>query len=150
MLATLWVVLTYPFSFFRRRHDLALEVLALRHPLMVLIRKYRPKFKGKTSQGWKTFLQNHAGRIAAMDFLVVPTVTFRLLYGLIVMTHERRKVVHFNITDLPTAAWTAQQNVNAFAHDTAPEYLLRNRDSIYGSVFAQRVAGVGIQQKLIA
>ena len=252
MLATLWIILTYPFSIFRRQHDLALEVLALRHQLMVLkrqtrrprlcrsdrhlwlllmrvwpnwrnplilfqpetligwqragfrlfwrwksrrrpgrpekdqeliqlirrmwsanptwgsprirdelaklglvastatIRKYRPKFRGKPSQGWKTFLQNHTGRIAAMDFLVVPTVTFRLLYVLIIMNHERRKVVHFNITDSPSAAWTAQQIVNAFPYDAAPKYLLRDRDSIYGSIFKHRVKGMGIQQKLIA
>src|SRR5580765_8120704 len=68
-----------------------------------------------------------------MDFFVVPTATFRLLYGLVVMNHERRKVVHFNITDSPTPAWTAQQIVNAFPYDTAPKYLLRDRDSIYGS-----------------
>ena len=77
------------------------------------IRKYRPKSRGKPSQGWKTFLQNHAGSIAAMDFFVVPTVTFRLLYVLIIMHHDRRKVVHFNITESPSAAWTAQQIVEA-------------------------------------
>ena len=88
--------------------------------------------------------------MAAMDFFVVPTATFRLLYVLVVMTHERRKVVHFNITDSPTAAWTAQQMVNAFPHDTAPKYLLRDRDSIYGSAFVQRFEGMGIRQKLIA
>ena len=78
------------------------------------IRKYRPKSRRPPSQSWRTFLQNHAGAIAAMDFFVVPTVTFRLLYVLVVMTHERRKVIHFNITEAPTAAWTAQQIVNAF------------------------------------
>src|SRR5881396_1531083 len=114
------------------------------------IRKYRPKSRGKPSQSWRTFLQNHASGMAAMDFFVVPTATFRLLYVLVVMTHERRKIAYFNITDSPTASWTAQQIVNAFPYDTAPEYLLRDRDSIYGSVFAQRVAGMGIEQKLIA
>ena len=114
------------------------------------IRKYRPKFRGKPSQNWRTILQNHASGIAAMDFFVVPTATFRLLYVLVVINHERRKVVHFNITASPTAAWTAQQLVNAFPYDTAPKYLLRDRDSIYGSVFVQRVEGMGIKQKLIA
>ena len=84
------------------------------------IRKYRPKSRRRPSQSWWTFLQNHAGAMAAMDFFVVPTVTFRLLYVLIVITHERRKVVHFNITETPTAAWTAQQVINAFPHGTAP------------------------------
>jgi len=73
-----------------------------------------------------------------------------LRYPLVVLNHERRKIVHFNITDAPTAAWTAQQIINAFPYDTAPEYLLRDRDSIYGSVFVQRVAGMGIKQKLIS
>jgi len=114
------------------------------------IRKYRPKSRRRPLQGWWTFLQNHAGAMAAMDFFVVPTVTFRLLYVLIVIKHERRKIVHFNITQTPTATWTAQQMINAFPYDTAPKYLLRDRDSIYGSVFAQRVAGMGIKQKLIS
>ena len=84
------------------------------------IRKYRPKSRGKPSQSWRTFLQNHASGMAGMDFFVVPTATFRLLYVLVVMTHERRKIVHFNITDSPTASWTAQQIINAFPYDTAP------------------------------
>jgi putative transposase len=111
------------------------------------IRKYRPKSRRQPSQNWRTFLQNHAGAIAALDFFVVPTVTFHLLYVLVVMTHEQRKVVHFNITVEPTAVWTAQSTINAFPYDTAPKYLLRDRDSIYGSVFVQRVEGMGIQQK---
>ena len=85
-----------------------------------------------------------------MDFFVVPTVTCRLLYVLIVIAHERRKVIHFNITEAPTAEWSAQQVVNAFPYETAPKYLLRDRDSIYGSVFVQRVEGMGIKQKLIS
>ena len=71
------------------------------------IRKYRPRSRRLPSQSWRTFLQNHAAGIAAMDFFVVPTVTARLLYVLVVLNHERRKIVHFNITDAPTAAWTA-------------------------------------------
>jgi len=114
------------------------------------IRKYRPKSRRRPSQSWWTFLQNHAGAMAAMDFFVVPTITFRLLYVLIVITHERRKIVHFNITEAPTAAWTAQQVINAFPYDTAPEYLLRDRDSICGSALVQRVEGMGIKQKLIS
>src|ERR1019366_8586374 len=83
-------------------------------------------------------------------FFGVPAVPPRLLYVLPLLNHERRKIVQFNITDSPTAAWTAQQIINAFPYDTAPEYLLRDRDSIYGSVFVQRVAGMGIKQKLIS
>jgi transposase InsO family protein len=114
------------------------------------IRKYRPKSRGRPSQGWRTFLQNHASNIAAMDFFVVPTATLRLLYVLLVMNHERRKVIHFNITEAPTAEWTVQQVVNAFPYDTAPKYLLRDRDCIYGSAFVRRVDGMGIKQKLIS
>ncbi len=114
------------------------------------IRKYRPKSRGKPSQSRRTFLQNHASGIAAMDFFVVPTATFRLLYVLVVMSHERRKVIHFNITDSPTAFGTGQQIVNAFPENTAPRYLIRDRDGIYGREFVGRVQGLGIQEKLTA
>ena len=120
------------------------------HASTATIQKYRPKSRGHRSQSWWTFLQNHTGAIAAMDFFVVPTATFRLLYVLVVIRHERRKIIHFNITEAPTATWTAQQVINAFPDDTAPEYLLRDRDSIYGSDFVRRVEGMGIQQKLIS
>jgi len=88
--------------------------------------------------------------LAALDFFVVPTVTCRLLYVLVLLTHERRKVVQFHITAAPTAEWTAQQVINAFPDDTAPKYLLRDRDSIYGAAFSRRVDGMGITQKRIA
>ena len=120
------------------------------HASTATIRKYRPRSRRRPSQGWWTFLRNHAGAIAAMDFFVVPTVTFRLLYLLVVIRHERRKIVHFNITEAPTAAWAAQQVINAFPEDTAPQYLVRDRDSIYSSAFVRRVDGMGIEQKLIA
>ena len=120
------------------------------HISTATIRKYRPKATGHRSQSWWTFLRNHLGAVAAMDFFVVPTATFRLLYVLVILRHERRKMIHFNMTDTPTATWTAQQIVNAFPYDTSPQYLLRDRDSIYGSTFVQRVEGMGIQQKLIA
>ena len=108
------------------------------------LRKYRPKSRGKPSQSWRTFLQNHVSAIAAMDFFVVPTAIFGLLYVLVVRNHARRKVVQFNLTDSPTAAWTAQQIVNAFPYDTVPKYLLRDRDSIYRSrvvkLFIRRIS----------
>jgi hypothetical protein len=120
------------------------------HASTATIRKYRPQSRGRPSQGWRTFLRNHAGTIAAMDFFVVPTATCRLLYVLLVITHARRKVVHFNITAAPTAEWTALQVINAFPYDRAPKYLLRDRDAIYGAAFDQRVEGMGITQKRIA
>ena len=113
------------------------------------IRKYRPKHR-HSAQTWKSFLENHVSAIAAIDFFTVPTVTFRVLYVLVVMAHKRRRIIHFNITDSPTAFWTAQQMVNAFPENTAPKYLLRDRDGIYGCAFVSRVQGLGIQEKLIA
>jgi transposase InsO family protein len=85
-----------------------------------------------------------------MDFFVVPTMTARLLFVLVVMQGEWRKIVHFNTTDAPTAARTAQQAINASPYDTAPESLLRDRDPIHGSLFVQWGEGMGIKQKLIS
>jgi len=113
------------------------------------VRKYRPRAR-RGDQTWKTFLQNHAKELIAVDFFVVPTATFRVLYVFLVLAHARRKVLHFNITDSPSAAWTAQQLTEAFPYDKPPRYLLRDRDAIYGSEFVQRTLGLGLKQKLIA
>jgi putative transposase len=85
-----------------------------------------------------------------MDFFLVPMVTYRLLYLLVVLMHGRPKVVDFNITQAPTAEWTAQQVTNALPYDTAPKYLLLDRDAIYGAAFDRRVDGMGITQKRTA
>ena len=114
------------------------------------VRKYRPARGRAPSQSWRAFLKNHASGGAAMDFFVVPTATFRLLYVLLVVRHERRIVVHWNITESPTTAWTAQQVVEAFPFDTAPDYLLRDRDAIYGRSLVRRVEGLGMREKVIA
>src|SRR5207302_2219580 len=82
------------------------------------------------SQTWRTFLANHLADLVSVDFFVVPTATFRVLYVFVVLLHRRRQVAHFNVTDSPTAAWTAQQIVETFPDDSAPRYLLRDRDSI--------------------
>ena len=100
---------------------------------------HRPK---PPSQTWRTFLQNHLADLVSIDFFVVPTATFRVLYVFVVLLHHRRQVVHFNVTDSPTAAWTAQQVVEAFPDDSAPRYLLRDRDGIYGGEFRRRVKGM--------
>jgi len=100
------------------------------------------------SQTWKTFLKNHMGQTASIDFFTVPTVTFNVLYIFVVLCHLRRRVVHFGITTNPTAEWTAQQIVEAFPFDKAPKYLLRDRDSIYGKYFQRRVKGMGIEEVL--
>src|ERR1017187_1993582 len=113
------------------------------------LRKYRPRTR-RGDQTWKTFLHNHAQDLIAVDFFVVPTATFRVLYVYLVLAHQRRKVLHFNITDSPSAVWTAQQLTAAFPYAQPPRYLLRDRDGIYGLEFVRRVELLGMKQKLIA
>jgi transposase InsO family protein len=86
------------------------------------------------SQTWRTFLTNHASQIIAADLFVVPTVTFRLLFVLVMLVHDRRRLVHMAVTEHPTAAWTAQQLRNAFSNNDAPRYLLHDRDSVFANV----------------
>ena len=112
-----------------------------------LLRRYRRK---PPSQTWRTFIKNHMPDMVAVDFLVVPTIRFRMLYVFIVLSHARREVVHFNVTANPTAEWTGQQVIEAFPWDTAPKYLLRDRDGIYGERFQARVHSMGIEQVLTA
>jgi len=114
------------------------------------VRKYKPRTRRPPSQTWRTFLKNHAGEIAALDFFVVPTLTFRLLYVFIVMSLERRHVLHVNISESPSARWTGQQVIEAFPYETAPRYLLRDRDSIYGADFVRRVRSTGVKQVVTA
>jgi hypothetical protein len=114
------------------------------------VEKYRPHIRKPPSPTWKAFLTNHVKDIVACDFFTVPTTTFQVLFVFIILAHERRRIVHFNITEHPTAQWTAQQIVDAFPWDTAPRYLLRDRDSIYGSSFQDRVDHMGIEQVKIA
>jgi putative transposase len=112
--------------------------------------KYRVR-SGKTpSPTWKAFLKNHVNDLVSIDFLIVPTIRFKLLFVLVVFAHSRRKVMHFNVTENPTAEWTGQQIVEAFPWDCAPKYLLRDRDAIYGEAFQKRVHGMGIEQVLSA
>ena len=96
------------------------------------VSKYMLRPSKPTSQSWKTFLSNHAECMAAIDFMTVPTAKFRILYVLVVLSHDRRQVIHFNVMGQPTAQWTAQQLLEAFPFDSAPDYLLRDRDAIYG------------------
>ena len=102
------------------------------------------------SQSWRTFLANHVRDLVSLDFFTVPTARLRVLFVLVVLAHHRRRVVHCNVTEHPTAHWTAQQIVDAFPEDSAPSYLLRDRDSVYGHVFRQRVKGIGIDEILAA
>ncbi len=103
----------------------------------------------KPSQTWRTFLKNHS-RKCSIDFFTVPTAAFRILFVLVILGHGRRKVVHFNVTSNPTAEWTAQQVVEAFPWNTAPKYLLRDRDLIYGEFFRNRVKNMGIKEVISA
>jgi putative transposase len=98
----------------------------------------------------RTFLTNHLASAASMDFFTVPTLTGRVLFVLIVLSHHRRRIVHVNITDHPTATWSAQQVVDAFPDDTAPSWLHRDRDGIYREVFQHRLAGMGIAEVVSA
>lgn len=114
------------------------------------VSRLMPKRRVPPSQTWRTFLDNHFCEMVAIDFLTVPTATFRALFVLVVLAHDRRRVIHFNVTEHPTAEWTAQQIVEAFPEETAPRFLLRDRDQIYGEDFRQRVAGMKIEEVITA
>jgi putative transposase len=109
-----------------------------------------PKRRTPPSQTWRTFLNNHVRDLVSIDFFTVPTAGWRVLFVLIVLAHYRRRVLHFNVTEHPTAAWTAQQIVDAFPDDSAPSYLLRDRDRVYGDAFRHRVKGMAIGEILTA
>jgi len=121
-------------------HDVAESTVA-----QYMVRRSKP-----LSQNWRTFLRNHIGQIAAVDFFTVPTIAFRVLCVFLVLRHDRRRVAHFNVTASPTAQWTAQQIVEAFPFEEVPRFLLRDRDGIYGPHFRDRVKHMGIDEVLIA
>lgn len=114
------------------------------------VAKYMPRRPGSSSPTWRTFLRNQAIGIAAIDMFVVPSATFRLLFVALILVHDRRKVVHFNITRNPTAAWLSRQVTEAFPRDTAPQFLLCDRDASYGSPFSERVEAMGIAEVITA
>src|SRR5207249_2736809 len=114
------------------------------------VAKYMRRRSPRPSSTWRTFLEAHIRDVDAVDFFVVPTLTFRLLFGFLIIRHHRRELVHVNVTDHSTAAWTSHQLVESFPEETAPKYLLRDRDAIYCDVFARRVQGLGISEILIA
>ena len=121
-------------------HDVAQQTVA----------KYMVRHRKPPSQTWQTFLDNHVPDIAACDFFTIPTVTFRVLYVFVILRHNRRQVVHFNVTANPYAQWTAQQVINAFPYQEAPRFLLRDRDGIYGDYFTKRIESMGIEEVPIA
>ena len=109
-----------------------------------------PARRSPPSQTWRTFLTNHVRDLVSVDFFTVPTASLRVLFVFVVLRHDRRELLHLNVTEHPTAAWTAQQLVEAFPDDSAPAYLLRDRDSVYGHAFGHRVKGMGIREVLTA
>jgi putative transposase len=114
------------------------------------VSKYVVRHRRPPSQTWRTFLDNHVGSLVSVDFFVVPTVMCKVLFVFVVLAHERRRVLHINVTDAPTAQWTAQQLVEAFPWETAPRYVLRDRDAVYGVAFSRRVQTMGIHEVKIA
>src|SRR5229473_3299489 len=114
------------------------------------VAKYMVKRCGPPSQGWRTFLRNHAPDIAAMDLFVVPTIGFDLLYVLVIVRLARRDLVWINVTTNPTAEWVARQITEAFPRDGAPGYMIRDRDRIYGAIVTRRLRAMGIRGKPIA
>jgi transposase len=114
------------------------------------VEKYRVRLRKPPSPTWKRFLKNHVQDLVALDCFTVPTVTFRILFVLVMLTHERRRVVPFNVTEYPTAHWTAHQVVEACPWNETPRYVLRDRDGIYGAAFRQRVQHMAIKEIVIA
>jgi len=112
------------------------------------VSRLMPKRRPQPSQTWRTFLDNHVRDLVSIDFFTVPTARLRVLFVFVVLDHHRRRVVHFNVTEHPTAAWTAQQLVDAFPDESAPTYLIRDRDRVYGQPFRHRVKGMGIEEVL--
>jgi putative transposase len=114
------------------------------------VSRLMPRRRQPPSQTWRTFLANHLHEIASVDLFTVPTVTFRVLFCLVVLRHDRRRVLHFNVTEHPTSHWAAQQMVEAFPEEVSARYLLRDRDRIFGEYFQQRVRGLGLKEVLSA
>ena len=114
------------------------------------VSKYMVRRRRPPSQTWRAFLDNHLKSMVSVDFFTVPTVRFQILYVFLVLAHDRRRIVHFAVTAHPTAEWTAQQLREAFPWNTAPRYLLRDRDRIFGADFVEQVNAMGIQQVLSA
>jgi transposase InsO family protein len=114
------------------------------------VTKYMARRRRPPSQGWRTFLRNHADGIASMDLFVIPTVSFRFLYGLVILNHGRRQILWLGVTAHPTAEWMARQLTEAFGWEGTPQYIVRDRDSVYGEIFTRRIRAMGIRDRPIA
>jgi transposase InsO family protein len=102
--------------------------------------------RGPPSQTWRTFLENHAKELVALDFFTVPTASFKVLFVLVILSHDRRRILHVNATEHPTAAWTARQLREACGIEDTPKYLIRDRDAIYGAAFHRQARALRIKQ----
>jgi len=114
------------------------------------VSKYMLRCRRPPSQTWRTFLENHAQQFVSIDFFTVPTLRFQILYVFLVLAHDRRRILHFNVTAHPTAEWTGQQLRDAFAFDQLPRYLLRDRDTIFGQDFQDQMRDMVIREVLSA
>jgi putative transposase len=114
------------------------------------VSKYMVHPRKPPSQTWRTFLENHAQQLVSIDFFTVPTIRFQVLYVFLVLAHDRRPILHFNVTAHPTAEWTGQQLREVFPFDQLPRYLLRDRDAIFGDEFRGQVRDMGIHEVLSA
>ena len=114
------------------------------------VSKYMVRSRKPPSQTWRTFLEIHAKQLVSIDFFTVPAIRFQVLYVFLVLAHDRRRILHFNVTAHPTAEWTGQQLREAFPFDQLPRYLLRDRDAIFGDEFREQVRGMGICEVLSA
>src|SRR5438093_2819377 len=114
------------------------------------VSKYMVRPRRPPSQAWRTFLKNHAPDLIALDFFTVPTATFRVLFVLVVLTHSRRRLVHFNVTEHPTAEWTARQLLEACALEEVSRYLIRDRDQVYGERFSHQARMLDIRETVTA
>jgi transposase InsO family protein len=112
------------------------------------VTKYMLRSRKPPSQTWRTFLDNHVSQLVSVDFFTVPTIRFQVLYVFVVLAHDRRRILHFNVTAHPTAEWTAQQLREAFPFEQLPRYLLRDRDAIFGQDFRRQLPDMGIEEVL--
>ena len=132
-----------------RIHD---EMLKLEYDIsQATVWRYVGKKNGSTSgQRWKTFLKNHTSEIISIDYVSIPTINFKILDVLVFLSHERRKIIHFNVTSNPTSEWAVQQLRNALHNSDIPKYLIRDRDCRFGKLFKQSVTNFGINEIVTA
>ena len=114
------------------------------------VSKYMVRGRKPPSQTWRTFLENHVSQPVSVDFFTVPTIRFQVLYVFLVLAHDRRRIVHCNVTRHPTAEWAGQQLREAFPFDQLPRYLLRDRDAIFGQTFRDQARDLDIEEVLSA